>query len=97
MVLLLFCSNKVQYNAHFNVPDWMLNKIYYLCWSWQKRYTNRPIIEFEIAAQEQMKITELRLAKLFSAKVKASSATFQYSATAKTAEGTLLPSIQQDF
>ncbi|KAM3357703.1 uric acid degradation bifunctional protein TTL isoform X1 [Capsicum galapagoense] len=30
------------------------------------RYQNRPIIEFEIAAQEQMKITELRLAKLFS-------------------------------
>ncbi|KAH9733661.1 Hydroxyisourate hydrolase [Citrus sinensis] len=52
----------------------------------KKRYTNRPIIEFEIAAQEQMKITELRLAKLFSAKAKASSATFQYSATAKTAE-----------
>lgn len=75
----------------------MLNKIYYLCWSWQKRYTNRPIIEFEIAAQEQMKITELRLAKLFSAKAKASSATFQYSATAKTAEGTLLPSIKQGF
>ncbi|KAL9429822.1 hypothetical protein AB3S75_025252 [Citrus x aurantiifolia] len=52
----------------------------------KKRYTNRPIIEFEIAAQEQMKITELRLAKLFSAKAKASSATFQYSAAAKTAE-----------
>ncbi|RDX71478.1 Uric acid degradation bifunctional protein TTL, partial [Mucuna pruriens] len=32
----------------------------------KRRYTNRPIIEFEIAAQEQMKITELRLAKLFS-------------------------------
>ncbi|CAN4110527.1 unnamed protein product [Withania somnifera] len=30
------------------------------------RYQNRPIIEFEIAAQEQMKITELRLSKLFS-------------------------------
>ncbi|XP_044492524.1 uric acid degradation bifunctional protein TTL isoform X2 [Mangifera indica] len=34
----------------------------------KRRYSNRPIIEFEIAAQEQMKITELRLAKLFSAK-----------------------------
>ncbi|XP_009594715.1 uric acid degradation bifunctional protein TTL isoform X1 [Nicotiana tomentosiformis] len=32
------------------------------------RYQNRPIIEFEIAAQEQMKITELRLAKLFTDK-----------------------------
>ncbi|XP_059312072.1 uric acid degradation bifunctional protein TTL isoform X1 [Lycium ferocissimum] len=32
------------------------------------RYQNRPIIEFEIAAQEQMKITELRLSKLFSDK-----------------------------
>ncbi|KAK4738437.1 hypothetical protein R3W88_002134 [Solanum pinnatisectum] len=29
------------------------------------RYQNRPFIEFEIAAQEQMKITELRLSKLF--------------------------------
>ncbi|XP_022974962.1 uric acid degradation bifunctional protein TTL-like, partial [Cucurbita maxima] len=34
----------------------------------KKRYSNRPIVEFEIAAQEQMKITELRLAKLFSTK-----------------------------
>ncbi|KAM1018787.1 hypothetical protein ACFX13_040981 [Malus domestica] len=34
----------------------------------KKRYPNRPIVEFEIAAQEQMKITELRLAKLFAAK-----------------------------
>ncbi|TXG62431.1 hypothetical protein EZV62_009425 [Acer yangbiense] len=37
----------------------------------KKRYPNRPIVEFEIAAQEQMKITELRLEKLFSAKPKA--------------------------
>ncbi|KAG2672001.1 hypothetical protein I3760_13G017800 [Carya illinoinensis] len=36
----------------------------------KNRYPNRPIIEFEIAAQEQMKITELRLAKLFSSKAK---------------------------
>ncbi|XP_051124539.1 uric acid degradation bifunctional protein TTL isoform X2 [Andrographis paniculata] len=32
----------------------------------KRRYQNRPIAEFEIAAQEQMKITELRLAKLLS-------------------------------
>ncbi|KAJ6686997.1 2-OXO-4-HYDROXY-4-CARBOXY-5-UREIDOIMIDAZOLINE DECARBOXYLASE-RELATED [Salix purpurea] len=29
----------------------------------KKRYPNRPIVEFEIAAQEQMKVTELRLVK----------------------------------
>ncbi|KAL1809174.1 hypothetical protein DCAR_0728715 [Daucus carota subsp. sativus] len=32
----------------------------------KRRYPNRPIVEFEIAAQEQMKITELRLKKLYS-------------------------------
>lgn len=32
----------------------------------KRRISNRPIVEFEIAAQEQMKITELRLQKLFS-------------------------------
>ncbi|KAK1401418.1 Hydroxyisourate hydrolase [Heracleum sosnowskyi] len=32
----------------------------------KRRYSNRPLVEFEIAAQEQMKITELRLHKLFS-------------------------------
>nr|AKF43379.1 transthyretin-like S-allantoin synthase protein [Erodium foetidum] len=37
----------------------------------KKRYPNRPIIEFEIAANEQMKITELRLAKLFATKAEA--------------------------
>ncbi|XP_008786303.1 L10-interacting MYB domain-containing protein-like [Phoenix dactylifera] len=31
----------------------------------KKRYLNRPIIEFELAAKEEMKIIELRLAKLF--------------------------------
>ncbi|KAL3615447.1 hypothetical protein CASFOL_041108 [Castilleja foliolosa] len=31
------------------------------------RYQNRTIVEFELAAREQMKITELRLTKLFSA------------------------------
>eukprot|EP00262_Sarcandra_glabra_P001701 TRINITY_DN11825_c0_g1_i1.p1 TRINITY_DN11825_c0_g1~~TRINITY_DN11825_c0_g1_i1.p1 ORF type:complete len:348 (+),score=54.11 TRINITY_DN11825_c0_g1_i1:90-1046(+) len=34
----------------------------------KKRYPNRPLVELEIAAQEQMKITELRIAKLFTAK-----------------------------
>ncbi|KAJ0246009.1 Uric acid degradation bifunctional protein TTL [Hirschfeldia incana] len=34
------------------------------------RYANRPIVELEIAAKEQMKITELRMAKLFSEKAK---------------------------
>ncbi|KAK4397128.1 Uric acid degradation bifunctional protein TTL [Sesamum angolense] len=33
----------------------------------KRRYHKRPIVEFELAAKEQMKITELRLAKLFSA------------------------------
>ncbi|KAI3800415.1 hypothetical protein L1987_28506 [Smallanthus sonchifolius] len=32
----------------------------------KRRFSNRPIVEFENAAQEQMKITELRLHKLFS-------------------------------
>nr|AKF43393.1 transthyretin-like S-allantoin synthase protein [Pelargonium cotyledonis] len=39
----------------------------------KKRYPNRPIVEFENAAQEQMKITELRLAKLFSTKAESAS------------------------
>ncbi|KAJ0968122.1 hypothetical protein J5N97_025039 [Dioscorea zingiberensis] len=34
----------------------------------KKRYSNRLIIELEIAAQEEMKITELRLARLFESK-----------------------------
>ncbi|KAL5724346.1 hypothetical protein ACHQM5_007618 [Ranunculus cassubicifolius] len=34
----------------------------------KRRYSNRPIVEFEIAAQEQMKITEIRLTKLFALK-----------------------------
>ncbi|KAK7261260.1 hypothetical protein RIF29_27568 [Crotalaria pallida] len=41
----------------------------------KRRYTNRPIVEFEIAAQEQMKITELRLAKLFSSRENISTTT----------------------
>ncbi|CAN8253151.1 unnamed protein product [Cochlearia groenlandica] len=39
------------------------------------RYANRPIVEIEIAAKEQMKITELRIAKLFSEKAKSVSQT----------------------
>ncbi|CAH9127179.1 unnamed protein product [Cuscuta epithymum] len=35
----------------------------------KRRYEHRPIIELEIAAGEQMKITELRLAKLFQAEL----------------------------
>ncbi|KAL6513512.1 hypothetical protein OROGR_020998 [Orobanche gracilis] len=41
----------------------------------KQRYENRPIVEFEIAAEEQMKITELRLSKLFSANMKTTLAT----------------------
>ncbi|PSS11953.1 5-hydroxyisourate hydrolase like isoform 2 [Actinidia chinensis var. chinensis] len=41
----------------------------------KRRYENRPLVEFEIAAGEQMKITELRLAKLFTAKAEGSSVT----------------------
>ncbi|KAL2966142.1 hypothetical protein AAZX31_16G100300 [Glycine max] len=51
----------------------------------QRRYTNRPIVEFEIATQEQMKITELRLAKLSSSRENISSTTDKYS-TARKAE-----------
>lgn len=55
----------------------------------QRRYTNRPIVEFEIAAQEQMKITELRLAKLFSSRENISSTADKDSTiVAKKAEGT---------
>jgi hypothetical protein len=37
----------------------------------QRRYANRPIVELEGAAQEELKITELRLAKLFSSEAAA--------------------------
>jgi hypothetical protein len=37
----------------------------------QRRYANRPIVELEGAAQEELKITELRLAKLFLAETAA--------------------------
>ncbi|XP_039135396.1 uric acid degradation bifunctional protein TTL isoform X1 [Dioscorea cayenensis subsp. rotundata] len=41
----------------------------------KKRYSNRLIVELEIAAQEEMKITELRMAKLFESKARAVPAT----------------------
>ncbi|ESQ42568.1 hypothetical protein EUTSA_v10014126mg [Eutrema salsugineum] len=39
------------------------------------RYENRPIVELEIAAKEQMKITEFRISKLFSDKAEVVSQT----------------------
>jgi len=48
----------------------------------KNRYPNRPITEFEIAAQEQMKVTELCLAKLFSSKANVSLTADQYPAVA---------------
>ncbi|KAG8363512.1 hypothetical protein BUALT_Bualt19G0030000 [Buddleja alternifolia] len=41
----------------------------------KKRYNNRPIVEFELAAKEQMKITKLRLSKLFPANAETAKAT----------------------
>ncbi|KAK9757712.1 hypothetical protein RND81_01G181500 [Saponaria officinalis] len=55
----------------------------------KRRYSNRPIIEFEIAAKEQMKITELRLAKLFSAQSSTTAAAKPTSAVAKAGEDRL--------
>jgi hypothetical protein len=55
----------------------------------QKRYTNRPIVELEIASQEQMKITEIRLAKLFTSK-KAISSDKNSTVAARNAEGTFI-------
>ncbi|XP_074325345.1 uric acid degradation bifunctional protein TTL isoform X2 [Apium graveolens] len=45
----------------------------------KRRYSNRPLVEFEIAAQEQMKITELRLRKLFSVAADTPTANTQFS------------------
>lgn len=57
----------------------------------QKRYPNRPIVEFEIAAQEQMKVTELRLVKLFSSKIKSTSKGDQHATVSvKKAEGSCI-------
>jgi hypothetical protein len=55
----------------------------------QKRYTNRPIVELEIASQEQMKITEICLAKLFTSK-KAISSDKNSTVAARNAEGTFI-------
>ncbi|XP_042014183.1 uric acid degradation bifunctional protein TTL-like isoform X1 [Salvia splendens] len=41
----------------------------------KQRYHNRPIIEFELSAKEQMKITELRISKLFPANATVASIT----------------------
>lgn len=56
----------------------------------QKRYSNKPIVELEIAAQEQMKITELRLAKLFSTKLSTATATEHQSVSVAKANGNML-------
>jgi 5-hydroxyisourate hydrolase/2-oxo-4-hydroxy-4-carboxy-5-ureidoimidazoline decarboxylase len=50
----------------------------------KERYENRPIVELEIAAMEQMKITELRMAKLFSDKAKVISETDSSSSPVST-------------
>ncbi|XP_066392438.1 uric acid degradation bifunctional protein TTL-like isoform X2 [Miscanthus floridulus] len=47
----------------------------------KRRYTNRPIVELEAAAQEELKITELRLAKLFSSEPTVPSTTTEGPAT----------------
>lgn len=48
---------------------------FYFLFLGQTRYHNRPIVEFELAAKEQMKITELRISKLFTANATSASAT----------------------
>ncbi|KAL6964889.1 hypothetical protein U1Q18_035942 [Sarracenia purpurea var. burkii] len=54
----------------------------------KRRYQNKPLVEFEIAAGEQMKVTELRLAKLFSTKAEGASTTnAQYAADVATKAG----------
>ncbi|KAF9624240.1 hypothetical protein IFM89_009039, partial [Coptis chinensis] len=47
----------------------------------QKRYSNRPIVEFDKAAGEQMKIIEIRLAKLFVTNPATSTSTNEYLST----------------
>lgn len=42
---------------------------------WQRRFQNRPIVEFDLAGKEQMKIAELRMAKLFPASAVSGSTT----------------------
>ncbi|KAK6919859.1 Transthyretin/hydroxyisourate hydrolase domain [Dillenia turbinata] len=53
----------------------------------KRRYSNRPIVELENAAQEQMKITELRLSKLFSTKQKPGLISTQLPASVETKAG----------
>ncbi|KAL9265693.1 Uric acid degradation bifunctional protein TTL-like protein [Drosera capensis] len=53
----------------------------------KRRFSNRPIVEFEIAAQEQMKITEIRLSKLFSDKANTAAPSYQHQATAAEKAG----------
>ncbi|XP_078438384.1 transthyretin-like protein isoform X2 [Wolffia australiana] len=45
----------------------------------KKRYSNRPIIELEVAAKEEMKIIELRLSKLFQSKIESTQQTIDQS------------------
>ncbi|KAI9092930.1 hypothetical protein K1719_027453 [Acacia pycnantha] len=52
----------------------------------KRRYSNRPLVEFEIAAQEQMKITELRYAKLLSSRANGSSTPDKHPTVVKKAE-----------
>ncbi|KAF6174384.1 hypothetical protein GIB67_034141 [Kingdonia uniflora] len=52
----------------------------------KKRYPNKPIVEFEIAAQEQMKITELRLTKLYFPMLSSSPSVKSTSLAAKAGE-----------
>ncbi|GAB2215263.1 hypothetical protein Droror1_Dr00019644 [Drosera rotundifolia] len=53
----------------------------------KRRFSNRPIVEFEIAAQEQMKVTEIRLSKLFSDKANTAAPSNQHQATATEKAG----------
>ncbi|KAF7824274.1 uric acid degradation bifunctional protein TTL isoform X1 [Senna tora] len=57
----------------------------------KRRYPNRPLLEFENASQEQMKITELRLAKLFTTRATDSSPAVKFPSIAskKAEEGRL--------
>ncbi|KAL2892631.1 Uric acid degradation bifunctional protein TTL [Bienertia sinuspersici] len=52
----------------------------------KRRYSNRPVVELEIAAEEQMKVTELRLAKLFTDKASTVATDNQPAVSAKANE-----------
>lgn len=75
----------------------MILQLKYIILVLQNRYQNRPIVEFQIAAEEQMKITELRLAKLFSEKGHPASASddLNLDRVAKKSEGIF--TIQSDL